>query len=106
MRFRFRSLVIDAEFEQCPTVLMRGFVSTPDAIVDIMIDKLFADKPPNPSSSVLDPGCGPGAFIAGVMRWCKQNAKTPPKIVGYESEPGRYAQAARRFHDLPNVKII
>jgi adenine-specific DNA-methyltransferase len=85
---------------------MRGFVSTPDAVVDIMIGKLFADKPPTPDSTLLDPGCGPGAFIAGVLRWCKRNAETPPKIVGYENEPKRHAEAVARFRDVPAVKVL
>jgi adenine-specific DNA-methyltransferase len=85
---------------------MRGFVSTPNTIVDIMIGKLFADKLPAPESTVLDPGCGPGAFIAGVLRWCERNGKTPPKIVGYESESKRHAEALARFQDVAAVKVL
>ena len=84
---------------------MRGFVPTPDKIVDIMIGKLFADKPPTAHSTLLDPGCGPGAFIAGVLRWCKQNGAEVPRIVGYENSPTRYAKAQANYGLVPSVTL-
>jgi hypothetical protein len=48
---------------------MRGFVPTPDAVVDRMVEKLFAHRSPKADEMLLDPGCGPGAFISGVIRW-------------------------------------
>jgi tRNA1(Val) A37 N6-methylase TrmN6 len=71
-----------------------------------MMAKLFHDKPPRTNHSVLDPGCGPGAFIAGVIRWCERRGTPLPKIVGYESEPHRHADAASRFRGYPSVKIL
>jgi len=85
---------------------MRGFVCTPDATVDRMVGKLFDAKPPTKESTLLDPGCGPGAFIAGVLRWCNQHGKAPPRIVGYENAPRRYAQASERFRDDAAVTIL
>ena len=85
---------------------MRGFVPTPDEIVDRMVAKLFARRPPTTNDALLDPGCGPGAFIAGVIRWAERNGRILPSIVGYESERGRYAQALKRFRHLQNVKIV
>jgi adenine-specific DNA-methyltransferase len=85
---------------------MRAFVPTPDAIVDAMVAKLFAFKAPTVDDALLDPGCGPGAFISGIIRWAERNGRVLPRIVGYESEPGRHAQAVRRFRHLPNVRII
>jgi adenine-specific DNA-methyltransferase len=84
---------------------MRGFVPTPDKIVDHMIGKLFADKPPKSSSTLLDPGCGPGAFISGVIRWCANKQRETPQIVGYENEPSRYAEARSAFADQTSVTL-
>lgn len=84
---------------------MRGFVLTPDKIVDLMVGKLFADKPPTNRSTLLDPGCGPGAFIGGVLRWCKQNSLDLPQIVGYENAPGRYSEARTNYGFLPSVTL-
>jgi adenine-specific DNA-methyltransferase len=85
---------------------MRGFVSTPHAIVDTMVEKLFAGKPPTTASTLLDPGCGPGAFIAGVLRWCARHENAVPKIVGYENERSRHMDAVARFRDVPAVTIL
>jgi len=85
---------------------MRGFVPTPDATVDQMVSKLFDGKPPREGQSLLDPGCGPGAFIDGVIRWCKKNKKRSPKIIGYESHPERHAEAVKRFRAFPNIEIL
>ncbi len=85
---------------------MRGFVPTPAAIVDVMVAKLFAANPPSKMSRLLDPGCGLGVLIAGVLRWCEQNDQSVPKIVGYETEPDRRRQAALRFRDRAEVEIL
>ena len=84
---------------------MRGFVPTPDQIVDLMVGKLFADKPPTNRSTLLDPGCGPGAFIGGVLRWCRQNHLDTPHIVGYENAANRYEEAQANYGRLPSVTI-
>ena len=84
---------------------MRGFVSTPDKIVDSMVGKLFADKPPTSANKLLDPGCGPGAFIGGVLRWCKKNDLDAPQIVGYENSPSRHAEAQANYGRLPSVTL-
>ena len=42
---------------------MKGFVPTPDNIVDIMVEKLFNSVNVTQGDAVLDPGCGTGAFI-------------------------------------------
>ncbi|HEX5876314.1 MAG TPA: class I SAM-dependent methyltransferase [Pyrinomonadaceae bacterium] len=84
---------------------MRGFVPTPDKIVDRMVGKLFAEKPPTASTTLLDPGCGPGAFIAGVLRWCRQNSLEAPQITGYENAPDRYAEAQAQYSLLPSVNL-
>lgn len=84
---------------------MRGFVPTPEKIVDFMVGKLFADRPPTTLSTLLDPGCGPGAFIGGVLRWCKKHDLDAPQIVGYENSPSRYAEAQANYGLLPSVTL-
>ena len=84
---------------------MKGFVPTPDALVDDMVERLFTDAPPRPDSLVLDPGCGEGVFIAGVLRWCARRGVAPPRIVGVEMHPDRASEARRRFADVPSVEI-
>ena len=84
---------------------MKGFVPTPVPIVDLMVAKLFAQRPPNGDARVLDPGCGEGEFIAGIVRWAKKNSTACPEIVGIESDPGRAAAASVRFKSIPEIKI-
>ncbi|MBI3271773.1 MAG: hypothetical protein HYZ53_22470 [Planctomycetes bacterium] len=73
---------------------MKGFVPTPPEMVDLMVGKLFRGRPPRPDAGLLDPGCGTGAFIEGVLRWCEKRRVAPPRIVGVESDP-RLLAAAR-----------
>lgn len=85
---------------------MRGFVPTPAPIVDLMVEKLFGDRPPGQDAKVLDPGCGPGAFIEGVIRWCAEHRRPIPQIVGVDSDPRHVNAAAIRFAGIPEVRII
>jgi adenine-specific DNA-methyltransferase len=73
---------------------VKGFVPTPAGLVDLMVERLFRGRAPSPEDKLLDPGCGDGAFLQGVIRWCTRNKRKPPRMVGIESEPGR-ATAAR-----------
>jgi adenine-specific DNA-methyltransferase len=66
---------------------MKGFVPTPRATVDAMVDRLFEGRPPKPSDTVLDPGCGTGEFIDGVIRWCALKDIPLPRITGIELDP-------------------
>lgn len=84
---------------------MKGFVPTPLQIVDLMVDKLFASGSPSEQSRVLDPGCGPGAFVEGVLRWCSLRSVSPPRIVGIDSDPEHVASARARFLDNERVEI-
>lgn len=84
---------------------VKGYVPTPASVVDVMVEKLFRDRLPTDTSTLLDPGCGPGAFIDGVLRWCAAHQSPIPRIVGVESDP-RHASAARtRFREVPQVEI-
>jgi tRNA1(Val) A37 N6-methylase TrmN6 len=85
---------------------MRGFVPTPPAVVDAMVSKLFDGAPPTKASTLLDPGCGTGAFLDGVLRWCTRLGAPVPKMVGIESEPGRSAVAAAHFRKSAAITIL
>ena len=85
---------------------MKGFVPTPELVVDLMVDKLFDGRPPARESRVLDPGCGPGAFIAGILRWCERRGNAIPQVIGMELDPNRYAEASARFAGSPTVRIL
>lgn len=84
---------------------MKGFVPTPDPVVDLMVEKLFRGRPPTAGSRLLDPGCGRGAFVEGVIRWCRQNKTPLPHIVAVESDPKHVAVAAERFAAIRRVQI-
>lgn len=84
---------------------VKGFVPTPTEIVDVMVAKLFAEHPPSADARVLDPGCGEGEFIAGVLRACRANGWPVPQIVGVELDPARARTARRAFADVPQVTI-
>lgn len=85
---------------------MKGHVPTPDALVDEMVARLFADAPPQPDDRLLDPGCGGGAFIAGVLRWCQARRTQLPQITGVELNPALASKARKRFADCPSVRIV
>ncbi|MGH7709923.1 MAG: Eco57I restriction-modification methylase domain-containing protein [Gemmatimonadaceae bacterium] len=84
---------------------MKGFVLTPVSVVDLMVDKLFGLRPPAPTATLLDPGCGTGGFIEGVVRWCRRHDAPLPEILGIESNPNHVAEARVRFRQLPQVEI-
>jgi adenine-specific DNA-methyltransferase len=104
-RLRFAAGLSLALFEAVGGVV-RGFVETPTETVDLMVSRLFAGKAPSRNDSVLDPGCGTGAFICGVLRWCEKNGRHPPVIVGVESDPGHLATLRSKFNGLPFVRIL
>ena len=70
-----------------------------------MVSRLFRGGPPRISDNLLDPGCGTGVFLAGVVRWCRRNALTLPQMVGIESEPGRVTQARTAFRGIDSIEI-
>lgn len=84
---------------------MKGFVPTPAHVVDLMVEKLFRPCAPTSSAELLDPGCGTGEFVDGVLRWCAKNAAPLPSITGVDSNPGHVAVSRSRFAHFPNVRI-
>lgn len=83
---------------------MKGFVPTPETVVDLMLDKLFQGRDPA-GARILDPGCGEGPFIDGVIRMCEQRGWTIPRIVGIEMDPVRASVSRARFSGYPSVEI-
>lgn len=84
---------------------MKGFVPTPAHVVDLMVARLFRGRAPTRADTLLDPGCGEGEFMAGVLRWCATNRQPVPTIVGVELEPDRAARARHRFADVPEISV-
>lgn len=82
-----------------------GFVLTPDDIVDSMVARLFRDHPPTARSAILDPGCGDGALIAGIIRWCASHHVDIPRITGVEKNVARAIEARKRFRSYPSIRI-
>ncbi len=85
---------------------MKGYVPTPDALVDLMVDRLFTGMSPAATDFLLDPGCADGQFIAGVLRWCKAHKTHPPKIIGVELNPAHAKKARQRFKNESCVEIV
>ncbi len=85
---------------------MKGFVITPAHVVDLMVDKLFRGRPPFEGAQLLDPGCGTGEFIEGVLRWCIIHGTPVPAITGVESDPQHVATATDRFARVRHVRIV
>ena len=85
---------------------MKGFVLTPEATVDAMVSRLFRKCPPRKGSRLLDPGCGHGAFIEGVLRWCRRHNAPSPEIVGIELDPEKIRAAKNRLQGKPSITLI
>ncbi|MDX2194211.1 MAG: N-6 DNA methylase [Gemmatimonadales bacterium] len=84
---------------------MKGYVPTPDATVDLMVDKLLRDVVVGASTRILDAGCGPGAFIHGLLRWCARHGRGTPRIDGIELDPAHARVARASFHARRGVAI-
>src|SRR3989442_12385210 len=69
-----------------------------------MVSKLFKTDP-SVDSTILDPGCGKGAFVDGVIRWCEKHEAKIPRIVGIESDPEHFDSARKRFAKNHSISI-
>ena len=85
---------------------MKGFVPTPEATVDAMVTRLFRTRPPRKGARLLDPGCGHGAFIEGVLRWCRRHNAPKPEIVGIELDSEKIRETRRRLQEESGVILI
>jgi type I restriction-modification system DNA methylase subunit len=84
---------------------MKGFVPTPPETVDAMVELLFRNRGPRPDKSVLDPGCGTGEFIDGIIRWCARHHLALPHITGVESDPRHLPILRAKYERLPVIHI-
>jgi adenine-specific DNA-methyltransferase len=84
---------------------MKGFVRTPRETVDAMVELLFRRRPPSPHSSVLDPGCGTGEFIDGVIRWCDARRIPLPRITGIECDASHLPTLQAKFARRRTVRV-
>ena len=84
---------------------MKGFVPTPAETVDTMIDLLFRRRSPRADNTVLDPGCGTGEFIDGIIRWCQRRRIALPRITGVESDPRHLSALRAKYNRLRPVRI-
>jgi tRNA1(Val) A37 N6-methylase TrmN6 len=84
---------------------MKGFVPTPYETVDAMVELLFRGHPPRPDDTVLDPGCGTGEFIDGIIRWCDRQRLALPRVTGIESDPRHLPLLRAKYGGLRSVRI-
>jgi len=70
-----------------------------------MVDLLFRGRMPSPDSRILDPGCGTGAFIGGIVRWCEKHGAALPHIVGIDSDPRHIPEARDKFRRYSPIEI-
>jgi len=84
---------------------MKGFVPTPQETVDAMVGLLFRGHPPRPDRTVLDPGCGTGEFIDGIIRWCERKRLALPRVTGIESDPRHLPVLRAKYERLRTVRI-
>lgn len=84
---------------------MKGFVPTPRETVDTMVELLFRGRSPTADNAVLDPGCGTGEFIDGVIRWCRRRRLALPHITGVESDPRHLPVLRAKYDRLRAIRI-
>jgi adenine-specific DNA-methyltransferase len=70
-----------------------------------MVERLFSGRPPTQSHDVLDPGCGTGVFLQGIVRWCRGNRRKIPHLLGIESDPERARIARTSLANQPAIEI-
>lgn len=84
---------------------MKGFVPTPHETVDAMVELLFRRQPPRPDDTVLDPGCGTGEFIDGIIRWCDRQRLALPRVTGIECDPRHLPVLRAKYKGLHPIRI-
>src|SRR6266849_880931 len=84
---------------------MKGFVPTPRATVDLMVEQLFTARLPSERDKLLDPGCGTGQFIDGVIRWCADRRRALPQITGIECDTQLFTFLRAKYEHVRSVHI-
>ena len=84
----------------------RGHVPTPEVVVDRMMARVFRTHKPESTDRILDVGCGGGAFIRGILRYCRRRGYETPQIVGVELDLGLAEVARAEFAREAAVTIV
>lgn len=71
-----------------------------------MVEMLFRGRPPRPDNTVLDPGCGTGQFIDGIIRWCERKGLALPRVTGVECDPRHLFLLREKYEGLHAVHIV
>ena len=85
---------------------MRGFVPTPEWLVDHMVSLLFEGRVIDSGDRLLDPGCGAGAFMDGLLRWSSANRSRLPHVIGMEIDGPLAVRAASLFRRDKRVSVV
>jgi hypothetical protein len=70
-----------------------------------MVEQLFRTRSPNESDKLLDPGCGTGQFIDGVIRWCAGRRCPLPQITGIECDAQLFTFLRAKYKRVRSVHI-
>ena len=98
--------LLTAHYQYSHRKSMRGFVQTPDTLVDYMVNLLFEGRTIAPGERLLDPGCGTGAFMKGVIRWSVANQSRVPLMTGIEIDNRMAADASSQLRSIPYVRVV
>jgi len=79
---------------------------TPAPVVDHMVRKLLDGVELHKTDIILDPGCGEGAFIDGIIRYCDRDGKTLPNIIGVELNPEHLDKARERLVNRSEIRLF
>jgi SAM-dependent methyltransferase len=85
--------------------LLKGYVATPQPVVDRMVEKLFSAGAPAEHARVLDPGAGRGAFVDGIIRWCEAHNAPLPRITAVESDLAHVQFLRERYSGITKVEV-
>jgi type I restriction-modification system DNA methylase subunit len=89
--------------------LKTGAFYTPGHIVDFMVSRLLEGR--ELPLKICDYACGSGAFLAGVLRYVKQNApqcygEVCTQLYGIDINPNALALARKNLPDIPGKNFI
>lgn len=85
--------------------IVKGHVPTPPAIVDLMVAKLFHRRAPKATDVLIDPGCGDGPFVEGVLRYCDARGLDSPQMLGVELDAQHLERAKPKFRGKKTVRL-
>lgn len=84
----------------------KGYYQTPKDIVQRMVKRLFSIHTPKSTHTLLDPGCGRGDFIDGVIDFCKKQGFSLPQILGIELDSELASFTESKYKNEHQVTIL